>query len=69
MGYDNIKHIGLLSFRKGSGSFLASLPGGPSAASTCLRAGWSMGQVRDIYFQQTQAGDEFVGCCMTLLNM
>eukprot|EP00957_Ditylum_brightwellii_P061255 4648881-Ditylum_brightwellii.AAC.1 len=55
MGYNNIKDIGLQSFRKGPGSLLASLPGGPAAASPCLRAGWSMGQVRDIYLQQTQA--------------
>eukprot|EP00978_Attheya_sp_CCMP212_P006421 scaffold14652_cov75-Attheya_sp.AAC.1 len=69
MGYDSIKDIGIHSFRKGIGSQLASLPGGPSAASLCLRAGWSMGQVRDIYFQQTQVGDEFVGRCASLLNM
>jgi hypothetical protein len=69
MGYDSIKDIGIHSFRKGNGSFLASLPGGPSPAAICLRAGWSMGQVRDIYFQQTQAGDEFVGRCASLLNM
>jgi hypothetical protein len=48
------------SFRKGCASFLASLPGGASAGAICLRAGWSMGQVRDIY--QTQVGDKFVGC-------
>jgi hypothetical protein len=28
-----------------------------------------MGQVRDIYYHQMQAGDEFVGRCVTLLNM
>ncbi len=28
-----------------------------------------MGQVKDIYFHQTQGGDEFTGRCSTLLNM
>jgi hypothetical protein len=28
-----------------------------------------MGQVKDIYFHQTQGGDEFVGRCVAMLNM
>ena len=28
-----------------------------------------MGQVKDVYFHQTQGGDEFVGRCVSLLNM
>jgi hypothetical protein len=69
MGYDCIEEIGLHSVRKGVSTYLASMPGGPSAAALCLRAGWSMGQVKDIYFHQTDGGDEFVGRCAAMLNM
>ena len=69
MGYDSISDIGIHSIRKGAASYLASLPGGPSPAAICLRGGWTMGQVKDIYFHQMQAGDEFAGRCISLLNM
>jgi hypothetical protein len=69
MGYDSIRDIGIHSIRKGAASYLASLPGGPSPAAICLRGGWTMGQVKDIYFHQMQAGDEFCGRCISLLNM
>jgi hypothetical protein len=69
MGYDSIKDIGLHSIRKGSASTLASLPGGPSAAAICLRAGWTMGKIRDIYFRWMETGDHFTGRCASLLNM
>jgi hypothetical protein len=69
MGYDSIEEIGLHSIRKGVSTYLASMPGGPAPAALCLRAGWSMGQVKDIYFHQTDGGDEFVGRCASLLNM
>jgi hypothetical protein len=69
MGYDSIDDIGIHSCRKGASSHLASLPGGPPPAALCLRGGWSMGQVKDIYWHQTQGGDEFTGCCGCMLNM
>jgi hypothetical protein len=69
MGYDSIDEIGLHSVRKGVSTYLASMPGGPAPAALCLRAGWSMGQVKDIYFHQTDGGDEFVGRCAAMLNM
>jgi hypothetical protein len=69
MGYDKTSNLGLHSIRKGVATHIASLPGGPPPAATCLRGGWSMGQVKDIYFHQTQGGDEFVGRCVALLNM
>ena len=69
LGYDSVKDIGLHSIRKGASSLLASLPGGPQPAAVCIRGGWSMGQVHDIYYHQMQAGDEFTGRCVTLLNM
>jgi hypothetical protein len=69
MGYDSIDDIGVHSIRKGAASYLASLPGGPPPAAICLRGGWTMGQIKDIYFHQMQAGDEFTGRCISLLNM
>ena len=69
MGYDGSSDIGLHSLRKGAASYLASLPGGPSPASICLRAGWTQGQIKDIYFRWMSSGDEFVGRCVSLLNM
>jgi hypothetical protein len=69
MGYDSVNDIGVHSIRKGAASFLASLPGGPPPAAICLRGGWTMGHVKDIYFHQMQSGDEFTGRCICLLNM
>lgn len=71
MGYDSllVDKIGLHSIRKGVSTYLASLPGGPPPAALCLRAGWSMGQVKDIYFHQSQGVDEFVGRCASMLNL
>jgi hypothetical protein len=69
MGYDSVTNIGLHSIRKGLSIYLASLSGGSSPAALCLRGGWSMGQVKDIYFHQMQGGDKFTGRCSTLLNM
>ena len=48
MGY-TLGDIGTHSIRKGAVSYLSSPPGGPPAASICIRAGWTMGKVRDIY--------------------
>jgi hypothetical protein len=59
MGYDSISDIGIHSIRKGAASYLASLPGGPSYAAIFLQGGWTMGQVKDIYFHQMQAGNKF----------
>jgi hypothetical protein len=69
MGYSDISDIGLHSLRKGAASYLGSLPGGPSPVAICHRCGWSTGKVLDIYFRQLQRGDEFVGRCLSLLNL
>jgi len=69
LGYDNIHELGLHSIRKGVTTYLMSLPGGPSPAAICRRAGWSLGHVQDVYIFQTQEGDEFVGRCASMLNM
>ena len=34
-------------------------------AAICLRAGWSMGPVKDQYIHYEKAGDQFVGRCAT----
>ncbi|KAL7573970.1 hypothetical protein ACA910_001974 [Epithemia clementina (nom. ined.)] len=49
--------------------FLSSLPGGPPPTATCIRGGWTMGHVNDIYIRYATAGDEFVGCCLCLLPL
>jgi hypothetical protein len=69
MGYDSVNNNALHSIWKGAWLCLASLPGGPQPAAVCLWGGWSMGQTRDVCWHQIQAGDEFVGQCVTLLNM
>ena len=69
MGYSCISDIGIHSLRKGAATYLGSLPGGPSPVAICHRCGWSTGKVLDIYFQQLQRGDEFVGRCLSLLNL
>jgi hypothetical protein len=61
--------LGTHSIRKGAVSYLASSPGGPPAASTCIRAGWTMGKVKDIYMRYVVSGDQFVGRCLTLLSV
>ena len=69
MGFPNIDDIGTHSIRKGVSTYLASLPGGPPPAALSVRGGWSMGQVKDIYFDHSNGGDEFTGRCACLLNM
>jgi hypothetical protein len=61
--------IGSHSIRKGSVSYLASLPGGPPAAAVSIRAGWTMGKIKDIYMRYVTSGDEFVGRCLSLLSV
>jgi hypothetical protein len=66
LGY-TLKDIGTHSIRKGSVSYLSSLPGGPPPAAICIRAGWTMGKVRDIYMRYVTVGDQFCGRCLALL--
>jgi hypothetical protein len=65
----NVNGIGTHSIWKGAASLVASLPGGPSAASICIQAGWMMGKVCDICLQYLEAGDLFIGCCLALLPL
>jgi hypothetical protein len=65
-GYD-ITQLGKHSIWKGASSYLVSLPGGPAAAATSIRGGWSICGVKDWYWQYMESGDRFVGQCLTLL--
>jgi hypothetical protein len=53
-----ILSIGSHSFRKGISTFLAALPGGPSAIAIYLRAGWSLGPVTSRYIMEGGGGDQ-----------
>ena len=59
--------IGTYSIRKGAVSYLAFLVGRPLMASMCIRAGWMMGRVRDIYMHYIASGDQYVGRSLCLL--
>ena len=66
MGYPSSSDLGTHSIRKGAVTHVAGLPGGPSSTSICVRAGWTQGKVKDIYMKYMEAGDCFVGRCLTL---
>jgi hypothetical protein len=50
-------------------TYLASSPGGPPAASTCIPAGWTMGCVKDKYMRYVTSGNQLVGRCLALLSV
>lgn len=55
-------HFGSHSARKGAATFVSScITSGPSAASICLRAGWSLPGVQNTYIRYEAAGDMVVG--------
>jgi hypothetical protein len=56
MGF-KVSDIGTHSIQKGAVSYLALLPLGPPAAAMCIRAGWTMGKVKDIYMRYLTLGD------------
>ena len=37
-------------------------------SSICLRAGWSMGSIKDMYIHYEKAGDQFVGRSATTIS-
>jgi len=62
--------LGTHSTRKGVATFVsAGCTVGPPVASICIRAGWSMGGVRDKYMKYEAAGDQFVGRCASCLDL
>lgn len=64
-----IAEIGSHSFRKGIACFLSSLPGGPTAISIYLRAGWSLGAVPNRYILEGEGGDQLCGRAATGLTL
>ena len=61
--------LGSHSTRKGSATLVASgCIVAPPHSSLCLRAGWSMGGVKDRYIHHESAGDQFVGRTVTGLS-
>lgn len=64
-----IADLGTHSFRKGCATQVSSSPGGPSAISVYLRAGWSLGNVQSRYIFDGQGGDHFVGRAATGLSI
>ena len=58
--------FGTHSIRKGAISLVsAGCTVSPPMAAICLRAAWSMGNVKDRYIHYEKAGDEFVGRTVT----
>ena len=65
----NISMSGTHSFRKGIASFLSGTPGGASAISIYLRAGWSLGSVQSHYILEGEGGDQLCGRAATGLPL
>ena len=62
----NEGELGSHSTRKGAITLVsAGCTVSPPMAAICLRAGWSMGPVKDRYIHYEKAGDQFVGRCAT----
>lgn len=62
----NIGDLGAHSSRKGAISIVSSgCTVSPPMASICLRAQWSMGNVKDRYIHYEKAGDQFTGRSVT----
>ena len=54
--------LGSHSKRKGSATLVATgSTMSPPFSAICLRAGWSMGSVKERYIHYEKAGDQFVG--------
>ena len=68
MGFDPEK-IGTHSVRKGATKWLSAQPGGPSSMSICIRGGWSLGGVKDVYMTYHAEGDHFCGRMLSLLPL
>ena len=69
LGVD-IDDIGTHSARKGAATHCSTgSTVSPPMASICLRAGWSMGPVKEKYIHYEKAGDQYVGRVVTGLNV
>ena len=68
MGYQ-LKDLGTHSIRKGAMTYCCGQPGGPPPAAIFLRAGWSMGKVRNVYICWEVGGDQFVDRVLSMANL
>ena len=58
--------LGTHSIRKGAATYCcAGVVPGPPVVSVCLRAGWTLGRVKERYLKYELAGDEVVGRTLT----
>jgi len=58
--------LGTHSIRKGAATYCcAGVHPGPPIVSVCLRAGWTIGRVKERYLKYENAGDELVGRTLT----
>jgi hypothetical protein len=64
-----VSDIGTHSIRKGATTYLSSQPGGPAPASICIRAGWTLGGVKDVYIKYEQSGDMFCGRSLSMMPL
>ena len=64
-----IVDLGTHSIRKGVSTFLSGIPGGPTAISIYLRAGWSLGNVQNRYILDGGGGDQLCGRATTGLDI
>ena len=61
-----MKDLGLHSLRKRAASYVSSgSTYGPPQVATNIRAGWTMGQIQDMYLRFEAAGDQYVGCVVS----
>ena len=66
----DIKEIGTHSIRKGAATLCASgCTVSPPVTSICLRDGWTKGGIKDKYLHFEKAGDQFVGRCVSGLDV
>ena len=69
LGFDDPSEFGIHALQKGVSTHLESLPMGPSLATMSIRGAWSIGTVKDIYFDHSQVDNEFCGQFACLLNI
>ena len=69
LGYSGAADIGTHSICKGATKFISGQPGGPSAMSICIRGGWSLGGVKDVYMTYQAEGDAFCGRMLAMLPL
>ena len=69
MGYTSLSELGTHSIRKGATKWLSGQPGAPSAMAICIRGGWSLGGVKDVYMTYEAEGDHFCGRMLAMLPL